>query len=358
MEELHDVAALQRLLDKERSARKAAEELVEQKSQELAAIQQKYSLFPNTNHTHFQAEFQEEYPDPIFRIDLSGEIIYINTVAQHLLSSVPPTRIASLKRLFLNKSTIAHKAGKPINLETHLLGRYYLLFIVPLADKGYVNIYMNNITTRRQTELALEESRNFVRNIAHTIPNIIYIYDVEQDHCIYINEHLRSVLGYNEQDIAAMQGHVLSSILLPAEIPKINNQIADMLAAKDGEVREVQYEVLNKQGEQRSLFCRESVFKRKENGQVLQVIGSAEDVTVYRQYSKALKEQKDFYESIFNNITSDIAVYNADLRYTFVNPVAVSDPALREWIIGKTNEEYCDYRNVPLDKIKNRSYHL
>ncbi len=51
--------------------------------------------------------------------------------------------------------------------------------------------------------------------------------------------------------------------------------------------------------------------------------------------------QRSFYEDILNFIPSDIAVLDIDGRYLFLNPVAVKDPAMRSWLIGKTDEEYC-----------------
>jgi PAS domain S-box-containing protein len=58
--------------------------------------------------------------------------------------------------------------------------------------------------------------------------------------------------------------------------------------------------------------------------------------------------QRSFYEDILNFIPSDIAVLDTDGRYLFLNPVAVKDPAVRNWMIGKTDEEYCIKRNKPI----------
>ena len=50
--------------------------------------------------------------------------------------------------------------------------------------------------------------------------------------------------------------------------------------------------------------------------------------------------QRNFYEEILNFIPSDIAVLDTDGRYLFLNPVAVSDTENRNWMIGKTDEEF------------------
>ena len=50
--------------------------------------------------------------------------------------------------------------------------------------------------------------------------------------------------------------------------------------------------------------------------------------------------QRDFYEEILNFIPSDIVVMDTDGRYLFLNPVAVKDPVMRNWLIGKTDKDY------------------
>jgi PAS domain S-box-containing protein len=57
----------------------------------------------------------------------------------------------------------------------------------------------------------------------------------------------------------------------------------------------------------------------------------------------------NFYERVLNHIEADIVVYDSEYRYMFINQSAIKDPELREWLIGKTDEDYCRYRNKPID---------
>ncbi|HMH24133.1 MAG TPA: PAS domain S-box protein, partial [Puia sp.] len=61
---------------------------------------------------------------------------------------------------------------------------------------------------------------------------------------------------------------------------------------------------------------------------------------------KKLTEQRAFFEEILNRTPADIIVVDAQYRYLFVNPSAVADPELRQWMIGKTNEEFCLHAGV------------
>ena len=64
--------------------------------------------------------------------------------------------------------------------------------------------------------------------------------------------------------------------------------------------------------------------------------------------------QRDFYEEILNFIPSDIAVLDTDGRYLFLNPVAVKDPEMRSWLIGKTDEEFFIRRGKDTGLAKKR----
>ncbi|QEC76953.1 hypothetical protein [Mucilaginibacter ginsenosidivorax] len=63
------------------------------------------------------------------------------------------------------------------------------------------------------------------------------------------------------------------------------------------------------------------------------------------QVDRQLREQKAFYEKILNNIPTDIAVFDANHRYLFVNPGAISVKEYRDFIIGKDDYEYAAFRN-------------
>ena len=60
--------------------------------------------------------------------------------------------------------------------------------------------------------------------------------------------------------------------------------------------------------------------------------------------TRELEKQKSFYENILNKIPTDIAVFDLDHRYIFVNPGAIRDPQLRKKIIGMDDFEYARFR--------------
>lgn len=94
-----------------------------------------------------------------------------------------------------------------------------------------------------------------------------------------------------------------------------------------------------------------SAYEKSALGAIAAGIGSA----VTRHNSKILlQEQKQFYENVLNSIPSDIVVFSPDHRYQFINPVAVPNKELRDWMEGKDDFEYCEFREKPLEIAENR----
>ncbi len=61
----------------------------------------------------------------------------------------------------------------------------------------------------------------------------------------------------------------------------------------------------------------------------------------------ALQTPASFYEEVLMNIPADIAVYNTEGEFMFINSAVIKDVKTREWLIGKNMEDYCRIRQKP-----------
>lgn len=59
-----------------------------------------------------------------------------------------------------------------------------------------------------------------------------------------------------------------------------------------------------------------------------------------------MTEREHFFESLLDQLPGEFVVFDRQYRYVYVNPQAIKDPEIREWIIGKTDFEYCKYRGI------------
>jgi signal transduction histidine kinase len=93
-----------------------------------------------------------------------------------------------------------------------------------------------------------------------------------------------------------------------------------------------------------------------ENNDFKGHLWSFNDVTDKKLLEEALLREKTFNEEILNNLPSDVAVFDMNHRYLFVNSMGIKNPEIRKWIIGKDDFEYCKKRRRNLDlAVKRRA---
>jgi PAS domain S-box-containing protein len=78
------------------------------------------------------------------------------------------------------------------------------------------------------------------------------------------------------------------------------------------------------------------------------------DVTEKINANATIDEQRAFYEKILASIPVDIAVFDTQHRYLYVNPNAVRNPTVREFLLGKTDIEYCEAFDRPIERARHR----
>jgi len=67
-----------------------------------------------------------------------------------------------------------------------------------------------------------------------------------------------------------------------------------------------------------------------------------------------MNSDSGFFEEILRKVPAEIIVADANYRYLYVNPSAVADASLREWMIGRTNEEFCQFAGRSAEKQKKK----
>lgn len=84
---------------------------------------------------------------------------------------------------------------------------------------------------------------------------------------------------------------------------------------------------------------------------MMQILKSEEEL---KKLNQDIEVQKEFYEFILNKIPADIAVFNLKHEYLYINPQGIKNEELRNWLIGKTDFDYCELKNVNIEVAKAR----
>ncbi len=83
-----------------------------------------------------------------------------------------------------------------------------------------------------------------------------------------------------------------------------------------------------------------------KNNTIIKIRGTGQDVTEQKNIEQEIIHQKRFTEDILNNIPADIAVFDQEHNYLFINNHGVKDDTLRKWLIGKNDFDYYQAKGI------------
>lgn len=152
----------------------------------------------------------------------------------------------------------------------------------------------------------------------------------------YVSSNWTKYLGY---DIKEVLGKSNADFLHPEDL---ENCIAFLdRVIKTGENEgELIYRMLHKEGHY--LWHETRLKLSQRNGSPI-FTGNCRDITEHIEVEQKLLQQREFYEKILDRLPTDVAVFDKNYRYTYLNPAAIKNDELRKFILGKTDFEYAEH---------------
>lgn len=297
------------------------------------------------------ALFPMQNPDPLFRIDFNGDVILANPAAENLPAQLTYNgQVFETKKFWTHVITAIRNAGPRSFLEAEADGRYYSFACIALEQEGYINIYGRDITNQQLLDRDLKRSANRLTTLISNLQSAVLLENenrtialVNQMFCnmFQIPVAPELLIGSDCSQAAEQTKHLFKNPVAFVE------RIAELLEKKETAAGD-KLELVN------GKILRRDFIPIWNNEQYFGHMWVYEDITEVETRELALTEQKAFYEEILNKIPADIAVFDKDHRYLFLNPIAVKDAELRKWLIGKTDEDYAQYKNKPQKLVDER----
>lgn len=188
-------------------------------------------------------------------------------------------------------------------------------------------------------DLVIEDKSANLKKVAYNLENAERIAGLGNfslniiDNTLEISNQLFDLLNLSKQDVFNTIEDFIKIFENSEEIKfEIDNAI------KNGERFKIERICLK--NDARFFNIEGSILKDLESG-ISFLICVIQDITSFMISEENNNKTKEFYESILNNIPVDIAVFNKNHQYLFVNPIAVQNKTVREFLIGKDDFDYC-----------------
>lgn len=206
-----------------------------------------------------------------------------------------------------------------------------------------------NVTERKLIALALEQSEKQFRSLSENLPGVVYEYIFRADgtHGFkFVSPSIEKIFGIPAKEFVRS-----ANFIHPYDQKILAEKINHSQKTNESFTFEGRLITPNKGIMWHSATSSFS-YEMSDGSRIF--TGIILDITEKKLAEKKLDDQRKFYEDILNQIPADIAVFDINHTYLFLNPVAIKDPELRKWFIGKRDEDYCLLRNKPLSVAEGR----
>ena len=264
-----------------------------------------------------------------------GDIVYMNRVAEELTG----WKEAEAKGLILNHifNILDEKTGNKHKEISKLaeVSRGKLISGVSLKTKNnkiipieYITSKIQNednttlgevfvfrdISERQKTETELLESKKFIQKIADSIPSVIYLYNLKRRKLMYVNYKVIDLLGYSSQFVMSYEKGFFSKFIHPDDKERLRKVYTNIAYVKDSEIIDYEYRIINSSGIWRSFRSYEVVFSRDSDGTVLELLGTAMDVTERIKLAEEIKKYSGHLEDLVDIRTQELQKTNLMLK--------------------------------------------
>ncbi|OIP71443.1 MAG: hypothetical protein AUK48_12455 [Oscillatoriales cyanobacterium CG2_30_44_21] len=231
---------------------------------------------------------------------------------------------------FLLDEKIGAIARFPLEYENRNLGDIIAYFDSPrhftaeeIQLTQTIITYVAIALTRKEAEIALKESQQFIQRIADTTPSILYIFDIEEYRNIYCNQSITSILGYTPQQIQSMDRFLLKNVVHPHDLFKVMEHYQQIRHSQTSDLFVIEYRMIDAEGDCKWFYSQETGFLRNPDGTIKQTIGCASDITKLKEVETRLQASlvekevliREVHHRVKNNLSVIDSLLSMQARY-------------------------------------------
>ena len=322
------------------------------------------------NRLRLFESFLDSTTEGVHIADQSGRIVYINKTASSIFeltrSEAKNLPIWELKSVIYTLADwqqyqqvlqTAQELDFDYSKEDPIDGSayfYQIKLVVKIVDNQLYYIFKTiDITEKIKNNYNLQEKEDQLSILTKHIPGVLFqiiVKENRENYLTYINERIAEIVGFQ---LSTSNTNWDAKINLH---PEDSKQYFTAYHNAVSYTKEFKFtgRILLPNGAVKWIEI--SALPSIQNN-ILYYNGIVLDITAKKEEEIQLQIQRQFTDSILNSIPADIAIFDKHHNYLFVNANGIANDETRNWLIGKNDFDYCEYKKInPASAHKRREY--
>ena len=229
------------------------------------------------------AKFPSENPNPVLRLSRDGTVMYANPASGALLGLLGCAVGGPAPQFWRDLVTQALASRENNHIDIECDGKVYSMFVTPVAETGYVNLYGRDITERKQTEEELRRSEEKYRDLVNALNDGVFVSD-DRGVLTFANQALARMHGFEHPE--ELVGRPFIEFVAPAMVGNIAQVFRESI--QNGTTSEtIEVEIIRPNGI--GAFIEIKPVPIGENGKVMGIRGVVRDITERKQHEREVE---------------------------------------------------------------------
>ncbi len=265
-----------------------------------------------TNELEDLAQFPMENPNPIFRVDFEGKILFLNPVAKDIKNVEYEGIKYTIRQFFASNIKYARDSG---SFDVNVNNKQFIFFYKKISGKNYINFYGADVTEKNTLRVKALENFNRLRNFLESTEDAYYIVYDKYKEKNFITNRWKDIFGFNQ--LTTKNLFVEKSKCIISETNhKHTSRIKNL---KIGDQVSIRYQIKNKTtGE---LFWLSEVINKHYDLVLDDVVvsGRITDVTKEQQYAMQIQESEERFRNLIDAVPVMVWVSNEKNKVIYSN---------------------------------------
>ena len=276
-------------------------------------------------------------PNPVLKFSSDGVLLFANDAAKQILGNRYGIIDATLLQT-VNEVVVESRKKDELKLHFQLAERWFLMRFIHTVTESL--IYLSDITEEHLVKEEFEQTFSQLTAIINSSRSSIVLLSID-----------RKILFFNQRARKEIRKYFGFELEEGVDLPEFDASISRTIdiaiqTAIDGK-HQLSYELDFEYLPGKKIWFNFKVYPiTNQIDEVSGVCLSIQNITRAKVAEQETERVKSFYETVLNNLPSDIAVFDPEHHYLFMNPHAIRDPELRRWMVGKTDYDFVALRNL------------
>lgn len=265
-----------------------------------------------TNELEDLAQFPMENPNPIFRVDFDGKILFVNPASREIKNVEYEGIKYTIRQFFASNIKYAKESG---SFDVNVNNKQYIFFYKKITGKNYINFYGADVTEKNTLRVKAQENFNRLRNFLESTEDAYYIVYDKYKEKNFITSRWKDLFGFNQltaKNLFAEKSKCIISETIQTHTSRIKN-------LKIGDQVSIRYQIKNKTtGE---LFWLSEVINKQYDLVLDDVVvsGRITDVTKEQQFAMQIQESEARFKNLIDAVPVMVWVSDEQSKVIYSN---------------------------------------